>query len=93
MLNEIETISSAETGSTVESSASMLELPTTRERLALYLAAEKRVLLGQSYTIGNRQLTRANLAEIRKAITALKEEIALEEGTSRGFSKRIVFCD
>jgi len=41
------------------------------ERLKMYLEAEKAVLTGQSYTIGNRTLTRANLATIRAAIDSL----------------------
>ena len=41
------------------------------KRLAMYLEAEKAVLMGQSYTIGNRQLTRASLAEIRATIDNL----------------------
>ena len=41
------------------------------ERLARYLEAEKAVLMGQSYTIGNRTLTRANLTSIRNAIDDL----------------------
>ena len=35
------------------------------ERLARYVEAEKAVLMGQSYTIGNRTLTRADLSSIR----------------------------
>jgi len=41
------------------------------ERLTQYLAAERAILGGQAYTIGNRSLTRANLAEVRKAIEEL----------------------
>ena len=42
------------------------------ERLRQYLAAEKAILVsGQSYAIGNRRLTRANLSEIRDEIKAL----------------------
>jgi hypothetical protein len=33
----------------------------------LYVEAEKAILTGQSYSIGNRSLTRANLTEIRNA--------------------------
>ena len=50
------------------------------KRLAMYLEAEKRVMTGQSYTIGNRSLTRANLAEIRKAIDDLLAAGATLEG-------------
>ncbi len=41
-------------------------------RLRQYLEAEKAILIsGQSYKIGNRTLTRADLATIRKEINAL----------------------
>ena len=61
------------------------------ERLELYYEAERKVLRGQSYTLGNRQLTRANLSEIRKAIKDLENELEQLEGRSRGFSRRVVF--
>lgn len=32
-----------------------------------YIEAEQAIITGQSYTIGNRSLTRANLSEIRDA--------------------------
>lgn len=64
-----------------------------RERLELYYEAERKVLRGQSYTLGNRQLTRANLAEIRRAIKELESELEQMAGRSRGFSKRVVFHD
>jgi len=38
---------------------------TVQEMLDLYIAAEQAVLLGQSVRFGERQLTRADLAEIR----------------------------
>ncbi len=40
------------------------ELESVTTLLAAYMAAEAAALLGQSYTIGNRSLTRAHLAEI-----------------------------
>ena len=63
------------------------------ERLELYYEAERKVLRGQSYTLGNRQLTRANLSEIRKAIKDLENELEQLTGRSRGFSRRVVFFD
>ena len=63
------------------------------ERLELYYEAERKVLRGQSYTLGNRQLTRANLSEIRKAIKDLENELEQLEGRLRGFSRRVVFFD
>lgn len=42
------------------------------ERLRQYIAAEKAILVaGQSYSIGNRKLTRADLGEVRAEIKAL----------------------
>ena len=50
------------------------------QRLKMYLEAEQAVLTGQSYTIGNRTLTRANLATIRAAIDDLVASGATLEG-------------
>lgn len=64
------------------------------ERLKLYLEAERAVLSGQSYTIGNRTLTRANLSTIRKAIDDLLADGATldeDERVSVGSRKRVVF--
>lgn len=65
------------------------------KRLAMYLEAEKAVLMGQSYTIGNRQLTRANLASIRAAIDDLIAGGAVIDGetSSHSMAKRVVFMD
>lgn len=46
------------------------------ERRALYILAERYLLRGgQSYSIGNRALTRADLKEIRRAIKDLDTEL------------------
>jgi len=50
------------------------------ERLRMYLEAERAVLSGQSYTIGNMTLTRANLSSIRAAIDGLLAGGAVLEG-------------
>ncbi len=66
------------------------------ERLAMYLEAERAVLMGQSYTIGNRTLTRANLASIRDAIDSLIAGGATIEGyesVSAGSTRRVVLRD
>lgn len=67
-------------------------------RLRLYLEAEKAILTGQSYTIGNRTLTRADLGEVTKMIDSLLAQGAtvdeFEVDTqSRHRSKRVVFRD
>ncbi|MBR1728517.1 MAG: hypothetical protein IJ728_03225 [Selenomonadaceae bacterium] len=66
----------------------------SKNRLDLYLRAEEAILNGaQSYTIGNRSLTRANLSEIRKMIDDLQEEIESLEGKPKGYTRRIVLID
>lgn len=64
------------------------------ERLARYLEAEKAVLMGQSYTIGTRTLTRADLSTIRAAIDDLivgGAQLDGAESVQTGRAKRIVF--
>jgi Family of unknown function (DUF6148) len=39
-------------------------LEEANEMYALYIAAEKAILTNQSYTIGSRQLTRADLSKV-----------------------------
>jgi hypothetical protein len=53
-------------------------------RLALYVAAEEHILRGaQSYSIGNRTLTRGDLDDIAKWIAKLESDlIALTRGGS-----------
>lgn len=65
------------------------------ERLKLYYAAERAILSGQSYTVGNRTLTRANLAEVREAIDDLLLAGATLDGseTKARRSYRVVFMD
>jgi len=58
-----------------------LRLIAVKERLALYRMAEVKVLKGQSYSIGNRSLERADLAAIKEGIKELQyEERRLESG-------------
>lgn len=45
-----------------------IDITTARNHLAEWLKAELIVTTNQSYTIGSRSLTRANLAEIREQI-------------------------
>ena len=60
-----------------------------RTRLELYIKAEAAILEGaQSYTIGSRHLTRADLAEIRKMITTLEDGIDELESEVEGGSRR-----
>ena len=63
-----------------------------QERLDAYIAAEAACLKGQSYRIGDRELRRADLSEIRAAVTALSEELK-QMNLKHGRLKRVVFVD
>lgn len=58
-------------------------------RLDLYYEAEQKILEGaQSYTIGTRSLTRADLSEIQSTIEALEGKASELEAAVSGSSKR-----
>ena len=60
-----------------------------KDRLDLYYKAEQAILEGaQSYSIGSRHLTRAELAEIRKMIKTLEDGITELEAEASGGSRR-----
>lgn len=65
------------------------KLENRKTRLKLYYNAEKAILEGaQSYSIGSRNLTRADLAEIRKMITNLEAEVDELESALAGNGRR-----
>lgn len=70
-------------------------LEIKKNRLKLYYEAEEKVLNSQSYTLGSKTLTRADLTSIQNMIKKLEGEIAsLEQyGTMKRRSVRIVPFD
>ena len=61
------------------------------ERLQAYREAEKAILEGgQSYKIGNRTVTRADLADIQATIASLESEGADVERVSRR-ARHVIF--
>jgi len=62
-----------------------------QRRLDLYLAAEEKILLNQSYTIGQRTYTRANLKEVQDMIASLSE--LLEDVPAASRIKHAVIID
>ncbi len=60
----------------------------TKERLEAYYEAEKAVLAGQSYSIGSRSLTRANLMWIRQQIKELENLCDELEAALKGQGRR-----
>lgn len=63
-----------------------------QNRLELYYEAEEKILSGQSFTIGSRSLTRANLAEVTSMIKSLEDQIAAIDvnGTNKRKVARII---
>lgn len=63
-------------------------------RLASYLAAEEKILSAQEYVVGQgataRRLTRADLAEVRKAITDIRAELDRLASTAQG-GRRVIY--
>lgn len=68
-------------------------LSANAQRLQLYRDAEVRILQGQSVRFGERQLQRADLAEVRKAITELQAAVDRETSLSRGTGGRFSQAD
>lgn len=75
-------------------------LERNQERLDLYYKAEEAILNGaQSYAIGSRNLTRANLGDIQEMIATLETKVAEDEaavesgGSGRRKSVGVLFRD
>lgn len=66
-------------------------LAKAKERLNAYYEAELAVLSGQSYKIGTRSMTRADLGEIRRAIKDLENLVAELEAQAAGGGPRRAF--
>lgn len=60
-----------------------ITLEIARKHLDAWLTAELEVTTNQSYTIGSRTLTRANLAEIRKQIEFWNNKVAALENIEK----------
>lgn len=67
--------------------ASGITLAQAQTQLDSYLAAETRVLSGQSYEIAGRRLNRANLAEIQAGIKIWNERVQALTQSSQGRSR------
>lgn len=53
-------------------------------RLQAYIDAEAKILAGQSVRFGERQLQRADLAEVRAEISRLQAAVAREQSAASG---------
>ena len=69
---------------------STISLEVAKKHLEAWLEAELSVTVNQSYTIGSRSLTRANLSEIRKQIEFWNNKVqSLENVRERRSRNRI----
>lgn len=68
-------------------------MSTATDMLALYIAAEKKVLTGKVFTLNGRSLTRENLAEIRKGRTEWQSRVNSETSASQGGSSLYSLVD
>ncbi len=70
--------------------ANGISLEVAKKHLDAWLTAELEVTTHQSYTIGSRSLTKANLSEIRKQIEYWSDQVArLENIEKRGGRNRV----
>ena len=70
----------------------MTRLEELKERLQMYREAERKILGGAEYQIGDRRLRRPDLSVVRAAIQDLENAIATFENPNRGI-RRAVFID
>ena len=63
------------------------------DMLALYIAAEKAVLEGQSYSIAGRSMTRADLPEIRAGRREWEAKVRAEKAKTQGGSSLYSVAD
>ena len=69
-------------------------MPTVNQtRLDAYLAAEAKILAGQSVTMDGRSLTRAALADVRSEIAILQAMVSREQAASCGRGGRFSQAD
>lgn len=67
-----------------------ITLAQAQARLDEYLAAEAAVLSGQSYKIGEREMRRANLAEIQEGIKIWDARVTEKAAKAAGRTRSIV---
>lgn len=69
-----------------------VKIDRVKNRLEKYYDAEEKILLGQSYSMGSRSLTRANLPYVQSMIQTLENQLeALEtDGSTNRKVKHIV---
>lgn len=70
-----------------------LTIGQIQARLDQYLEAERKILLNQSYTIGTRTYTRANLRWIQKGIDDMQKALVAADGNGTIRVRKALFRD
>ena len=68
-----------------------ITLEVAKKHLEMWLEAESEVAINQSYTIGGKSFTRANLAEIRKQIEYWSNKVAELENLAKKKGRNRVY--
>ncbi len=68
-----------------------ISLKTAKKHLDMWLEAESAVAVNQSYTIGGKTLTRANLGEIRKQIEYWNSKVSALENAAKNKGRNRVY--
>lgn len=63
-----------------------------QQKVNTWLAAEESIATGQSYQIGTRMLTRANLKEVRQQLEYWAGKLAEAEADESRSSRNQMFC-
>lgn len=71
--------------------ANGISLEIAKKHLDAWLTAELEVTTHQSYTIGSRSLTKANLSEIRKQIEYWSDQVARLENIEKRSGRNRVY--
>jgi len=68
-----------------------ITLTIAQTMLTAYITAEQKVLKNQSYSIGDRALTRADLSEIREGVTYWNKKVEnLSVGRTRPLMTKVI---
>lgn len=67
-----------------------ITIEEAKNNLKLWLDAEKAIATAQSYRIGNRQLSRADLGEVTKRISYWRDVVADLENGGLGIKRPVV---
>lgn len=68
-----------------------ITLETAKRHLDMWLEAETQVAINQSYTIGGKSFTRANLSEIRNQIKYWSDKVAELQNIAKNKGRNRVY--